>query len=407
MAQAPRTRPFWKPLLILLVIAAAVAGAWWFYGAHPKAPQGQEQAGGKDKAVPVKLAGAETADFPVTMTGLGTVQAINSVTVRTQASGQILRILFKEGQMVKQGDLLAEIDPRPLQAALAQAQAKLDQDQANLQDVQTNLARVQDLAKKQFASRQQLDTQTALVAQGAAQLESDRAAIADAQTQLDYASIRAPIPGRVGFRLADVGSVVGPSDAEGLVNIQQVQPIAVIFTAPEEALPAITRAIALSVPPVTALSSDGATKLAEGRLTRVNNEVDVASGSIRLKAVFPNDDDTLWPGQSVSTALVVDTQKGATVIPLAAVQHGPDGLFVYAVGGDGKAKMRRIEVGPENETQAVVLKGLEPGERVVTAGQYRLQDGTLVAEDRGNMGQGAPVEKAEADPAGAQPTARE
>jgi membrane fusion protein, multidrug efflux system len=398
MAQAQRSRSWLKGVLILLVLAAAAGGGWWWYGgALPGGEKKEEEAGKESKPVPVRIAAAETADFPVTLTGLGTVQAINSVTVRAQVSGQILHILFKEGQMVKQGDLLVEIDPRPLQAALDQAKARLAQDQANLQDAQANLARIQELAKKEFASRQQLDTQTALVSQGQAQIQSDQAAIADAQTRLDYASIRAPIPGRVGFRLADVGNVVSPSDAEGIVNIQQVQPIAVIFTAPEEALPAITKAVGQSVPPVTARSSDGTQELARGQLTRVNNEVDVASGSIRLKAVFENTDDRLWPGQSVSTELVVDTQKGATVVPVPAVQRGPDGLFVYAVGGDNKAKMQKVEVGPEDESRAVILDGLKPGDRIVTEGQYRVQDGVAVVEDGGEQQKPGGAKTAQAD----------
>lgn len=406
MAEARRTRSWGKILLLLLVAGALAGGGWWYYRGKSGDQKGKEQADQAKGPVPVKFAIVETTDFPVKLSGLGTAEAINSVTVRAQVSGQILHILFKEGQMVSQGDLLVEIDPRPLQAALAQTQAKLAQDQVALEDAQVNLGRIQTLAKKEFASRQQLDAQTTAVNQAKAQVQSDQAAISDAQTRLDYASIRAPIPGRIGFRVADVGNVVGPSDTDGIVNIQQVQPIAVIFTAPEEALPAITKAVAQSTPPVTALSSDGARKIAEGKLTRVNNQVDVASGSIRLKGVFPNEDNALWPGQSVSTELVVDTQKNAAVIPIAAVQRGPDGLFVYAVGADNKAKMQKIEVGPEDADRAVVLKGLKPGDRIVTEGQYRVQDGVAVAEDK-PKDKASEAVSAKADQADAQKTAQE
>lgn len=414
MAEARPRRRWTGTVAVLPLLALAGGGAWWFYFRAPEAKQaaaagesgGEEGDAKKDQAVPVTLAEARSGSFPVTLTGLGTVQAVNSVTVRAQISGQILHILFKEGQMVNQGDLLVEIDPRPLQAALAQAQAKLAQDQASVEDAKVNLGRIQDLAKKEFASRQQLDTQTAVVDQGNAQVQSDQAAIADAQTRLGYASIRAPLPGRVGFRLADVGTIVSPSDAEGIVNIQQVRPIAVIFNAAEESLGAITRAIGAGVPPVTALSSDGTVKLAQGRLTRINNEVDVASGTIRLKAVFPNEKDELWPGQSVSTELLVETLENATVVPALALQHGPDGLFVYVVGDDRKAEMRKVEIGPENAEEAVVLDGLKPGERVVTAGQYRLQNGILTAEDK-PPGGAAPEQKAEGDGAGQQQAAEE
>jgi multidrug efflux system membrane fusion protein len=300
--------------------------------------------------------------------------------------------------MVKEGDLLAQIDPRPYQAALDQALAKKTQDEANLKNAQLNLQRYDTLAKQDFASRQQLDTQQATVDQLIAQIKGDQAAVDNAQTQLDYTSIRSPLSGKTGFRLVDPGNIVHASGTTGIVTIVKLQPISVVFTAPEEDVPQINKALAAGAVPVTALSSDGLKTLSQGHLALVNNAVDQASGNIRMKATFENTDNVLWPGLSVATRLLVDTLKQVIVVPSDAVERGPNGLYAFVVGEDNKVEMRDIKVGQEGNGQSVVLQGLTAGQKVVTAGQYRLKQGVLVeATDAGsavtadNAAQNAPA----------------
>jgi membrane fusion protein, multidrug efflux system len=299
---------------------------------------------------------------------------------------------------VKEGDLLAQIDPRPYQAALDQAPAKKTQDEANLKNAQLNLQRYDTLAKQDFASRQQLDTQQATVDQLIAQIKGDQAAVDNAQTQLDYTSIRSPLSGKTGFRLVDPGNIVHASGTTGIVTIVKLQPISVVFTAPEEDVPQINKALAAGAVPVTALSSDGLKTLSQGHLALVNNAVDQASGNIRMKATFENTDNVLWPGLSVATRLLVDTLKQVIVVPSDAVERGPNGLYAFVVGEDNKVEMRDIKVGQEGNGQSVVLQGLTAGQKVVTAGQYRLKQGVLVeATDAGsavtadNAAQNAPA----------------
>ena len=281
--------------------------------------------------------------------------------------------------MVKEGDTLVEIDPRPYQAALDQALSKKAQDEANLKNARLNLDRSLSLAKKDYATQQQVDTQQAMVDQLTAQIQGDQAAIDNAQTQLSYTVIKSPLSGRAGFRLVDPGNIVHDSDQNGIVTIVQLQPISVVFTAPEENVPLINKALEEGTAvPVEALSSDGLRMLAEGRLARVNNEVDQASGTIRMKAIFENKDNVLWPGLSVSTRLLVDTLKDAIVIPDDAVQRGPNGLYAFVVGDDNKVGVQDIKVSQSGDGESVVEQGLTPGQRVVVAGQYRLQVGSVV-----------------------------
>ena len=380
-----KLRSFVTTLAVVLVLGAAGYGGWRAFGSEKA--EDSAKAEKPPQKVPVVTEAVAKADYPVHLNSLGTVEALNNVTVRAQISGQIQRVAFKEGQVVKQDDLLVEIDPRPLQAALEQAQAKLAQDRSSLSDAQVILERFNKLAQQQITTRQQLDTQAAAVSQLTSLVAGDQAAVDNAETQLGYATVRAPIAGRVGFRLVDVGNLVSPSDTGGIVSIQQVTPIAVIFTAPESDLGAIRSALEAGKPPVDALSSDGGTILAKGTLRLVDNTVDAASGTVRLKATFANDDSALWPGMSVTTSLLVRTETGAAVISEKAVQHGPDGLFAYVVGGDGKAEMRKITVGNSENGRALVSEGLKPGEEVVVEGQYRVQPGTLLdpkhAEDKG------------------------
>lgn len=363
--------------LSLTIVALAVAGgiwAWRLHGHAGKADGAQAQA---PRAIPVTIASAEKTDFPIYLNGLGTVQGLNTVTVRTRVDGQIDTIAFKEGQLVQQGDLLAQIDPRPYQASLDQAKAKKAQDQANLANAQLDLQRYTKLGE--FATRQQTDTQRSTVQQVTAQIEADDAAISNAQTQLSYTTLRAPITGITSFRLVDQGNIVNASTQTGIVTIAQIEPISVVFTAPEVHLNNINDALAKAPLKVIALTTDGKKTISEGLLTVVNNQVDTTSGTIRLKATFDNKDHALWPGQSVSTRLLVDTLKDATVVSDDAVQRGVDGLYVFAVNAENKAEQRKIKVGPSIDGRSVIEQGVAPDERVITAGQYKVQPGALVA----------------------------
>ncbi|HWE20631.1 MAG TPA: efflux RND transporter periplasmic adaptor subunit [Hyphomicrobiaceae bacterium] len=327
---------------------------------------------------PVRVASVETKDFPIVLTGLGTVQATNTVTVRSRVDGQIVKVAFDEGQMLKEGDLLVQIDPAPFKAALDQATAKLAQDQASLSNAKQDLERTIPLAKQGVATQQLLDQRTALVANLTALVQADKAAIDSAKVQLAYTTIRSPLTGRAGFRLVDPGNIVHAGDQAGILTITQIQPISVIFTAPEQQLPNISDALKDGPLKVTALSSDGQRRLAEGNLKLIDNQVDTASGTIRLKASFPNQDNALWPGLSVTTRLLVSTVKDVVVVPDAAVQRGPNGLFAYVVTGDGKAEMRDLKVARIADGQALVEDGLKPGERIVVSGHYRVQPGAAV-----------------------------
>jgi multidrug efflux system membrane fusion protein len=271
---------------------------------------------------------------------------------------------------------LAEIDPRPFQAVLDQAKAKKVQDEANLANANLDLQRFTKLGE--FATRQQTDTQRSTVAQLTAQIAADDAAIFNAQTQLDYTQVKSPISGVVGLRQVDVGNIVNASTMTGIVTVTQIEPITVIFTAPEEQLPYINEAQAVAPLKTIAITTDGKKPLAEGKLSVINNQVDTTSGTIRLKAVFDNKNHLLWPGQSVSTRLLVRTLKDATVVPDDGIQHGTDGLYAYAVTADNKAELRKVKVSQSIDGRSVVEDGLKPGERVITGGQFKVQPGSLV-----------------------------
>ena len=368
---------------ILPIAAVAVAGYFgWqrFHGPDPAAKAETAQkpaAASRSAAVPVSIAPVVKADFPVYLSGLGTVQGFNTVVVRTRVDGQVDKIAFKEGQLVNQGDLLAQIDPRPFGAALDQAKAKKAQDEANLANANLDLQRYTKLGE--FATRQQTDTQRSTVAQLTAQLAADDAAISNAQTQFDYTTVKAPISGVAGLRQVDVGNIINAATQTGIVMIAQVEPIAVIFTAPEDQLPYINEGQSAQPLKVIAITTDGKKPLAEGTLSVINNQVDTTSGTIRLKAVFDNRTHALWPGQSVSTRLLVKTLKDATVVPDDAVQHGTNGLYAYVVNQDNKAELRKLKVSQSIDGRSVVDEGLSPGQQVITAGQYKVQPGTLVS----------------------------
>jgi len=373
----------------ILVIAAALGGGYyaWKHWSGARTTQADTALKRAANAVPVTVAEVSKSDFPVYLSGLGTVQGFNTVVVRTRVDGQIDKIAFQEGQIVQQGDLLAEIDPRSFQATLDQAKAKKTQDEANLANANLDLQRYTKLGE--FATRQQTDTQRSTVAQLTAQIAADDAAIANAQTQLGYTAVKAPITGVAGLRQVDVGNIVNASSQTGIVTIAQIEPIAAIFTAPESQLPYINEAQARKPLKVMALATDGRKTLAEGQLSVVNNQVDTTSGTIRLKAVFDNKEHTLWPGQSIATRLLVSTLKDAIVVPDEAVQHGPNGLYAYAVNQDNKAELRTIKVAQSVDGRSVIESGLSPGERVVTAGQYRLQPGSLVSTAVASTDQGS------------------
>jgi membrane fusion protein, multidrug efflux system len=370
-----------KTIWWILLIAAVAGGGYYgwqkYYGPEAQAKaEAAQKAASRRPAIPVSISPVEKADFPVYLAGLGTVQAFNTVLVRTRVDGQIDKIAFKEGQTVNQGDLLAEIDPRPYQATLDQAKAKKVQDEANLANANLDLQRYTRLGE--FATKQQLDTQRSTVAQLTAQIAADDAAISNAQTQFDYTQIKSPISGVVGLRQVDIGNIVNASAQTGIVTVTQVEPIAVIFTAPEDQLPDINQAQAISPLKTIAITTDGKRPLAEGKLAVINNQVDTTSGTIRLKAVFDNKDHALWPGQSVSTRLLVKTLKDATVVPDDAIQHGTNGLYAYAVNKDNKAELRKIKVGQSIDGRTVIEDGLSPGERVITGGQFKVQPGSQV-----------------------------
>jgi len=363
-------------VLVLIVVAVGGYAVWHHH--HTAALQAAEAKKPPQK-VPVTVADVRRADFPVYLNGLGTVQPFDTVTVRSRVDGQVTDVGFKQGQMITEGQVLVQIDPRPYQAALDQAIAKKAQDEASLKDAQLNLARYGALATQEFASRQQFNTQQATVQQLMAQIQGDQAVIDNAQTQVSYTTIRSPLAGKAGFRLVDPGNIVHAADTTGIVTIVKLQPISVVFTAPEEEVPDINKALAAGTVPVSALSTDGTKTLSEGHLALVNNEVDQASGTIRMKATFANTDNVLWPGLSVSTRLLLDTLKQVIVVPDEAVERGPDGLYAFVVGNDDKVQQRALTVSQESDSGAVVAKGLSPGEKVVVAGQYGLSDGTLVA----------------------------
>jgi multidrug efflux system membrane fusion protein len=333
--------------------------------------------------ISVSVTPVKQVDFPIVLESLGQVQAFNTVLVRARVDGQIDKIAFKEGQMVKAGDLLAQIDPRPFQAVRDQAVAKKAQDEANLANAKLDLSRYATLAKQSFATQQQVDTQNSLVNQLTASIAADAAAIDAAKVNLDYTTIRAPLSGRVGFRLIDQGNLVNAGQQTGIVTIAQLRPIAVVFTEPQEHVDRINQELAKGPLAVTVENSDGE-KLATGELTVSDNQVDVATATIRLKAEFENADNRLWPGLAVTTKLTVGVEKNVLIVPEEAVQHGQNGLYVYVVDAQNHAEVRPVKVARQNVTMAVIAEGLKEGERVVTAGQLLLQPGAQVAIDAGS-----------------------
>jgi multidrug efflux system membrane fusion protein len=334
---------------------------------------------GRDAPVPVLAATAKTADVPVYFDGVGTTRALNTVTVRPQVDGRLLSINFHEGQEVERGFVLAEIDPIIYQAQLDQAVAKKAQDEAQLANARLDLERYTRLAQSNAATKQQADTQSALVAQIEAVVNADQAAIDNARAVLSYTKVIAPIGGRTGIRLVDVGNLMRAADSTGIVVITQVRPISVIFTLPQQQLGAVNKAFAEGALSVLALDADDRTVLDRGALQVVDNQVDQTTGTVRYKAEFPNAALQLWPGQFANVKLLVDTLRGAIVVPTGAVQRGPNGPFAYVVTERATVAVRPITVAQQDDTQAVIASGLSSDERVVTSGFTQLTDGSRVA----------------------------
>jgi membrane fusion protein, multidrug efflux system len=366
--------------------------------AAPPAPSGGQ-------AIAVDATAVKRADVPVYMEGLGTIQAFNTVTVTARVDGELQKLGFTEGQMVKKGDLLAQIDPRPFQAALGQAVATKAKDEAQLQSARADLERYLLLAPENLASKQILDAQRALVSGLEAQIKGDQASIDNARTQLQYTTITSPIQGRTGIRRVDVGNNIHATDTAGIVVVTQMQPISLIFTLPEDALETMGGALSAGQVTVAAMSRDGNTELDRGTVALVDNQIDQNTGTIRVKAVFPNTQSKLWPGQYINARVLVRTDKGALTIPSAAVQRGPNGVFTYVVKPDFTVEMRPLKVAEESGPVTVVREGVRDGERVVTSNQYRLQPGAHVKINATEVPGGQPSSAVASQPAAGPPAA--
>jgi multidrug efflux system membrane fusion protein len=372
----PRRSLIWA--LAAVVIISGGATAWYSLRDAPKTALGTS-ATTAAPAVAVAVGVSETKSVPVYLVGLGTVQAFNTVIVKVRVDGQLDKVDFTEGQDVKAGEVLAQVDPRPFQATLEGAKAAKARDEAQLENAKLDLQRFKTLGG--FATQQSVDTQTALVHQLEATIAGDQAAIDSAQVQLDYTTIKAPISGRTGIRLIDQGNIVHATDPNGLVVITQMQPISVIFTLPEHYLHAVSQEMAAGPLTVFAQARSDARRLGEGTVALVDNQIDQSTGSIRLKATFPNDNHALWPGQFVNIQVLLRTLQQVVTVPSTAVQRGPDGMYVYVVKPDSTVAMAPVSVGQMNDGTAVVRSGLDAGVKIVVAGQYRLAPGMRVTPD--------------------------
>jgi len=377
--------------LWLLIVGAIALGVWYFRGSRnasqaadssvPAAP-GKGRGAGAGMAgfnVPVVVATAQRGDLPVYFNGLGSVIAFNTVTVRSRVDGAIVKINFTEGQFVRQGDALVEIDPRPYQVQLEQAEGQLAKDQAQLRDVQIDFERYEELYKEGVIPKQQVDTQQAQVGQFQGAIKADQAAIDNAKLQIVYAHITAPISGRIGLRLVDIGNIVHATDTTGLLVITQLQPISIIFTLPQDELPLVNTKLR-SGPQlsVEAYDRDDTSKIATGKLLTIDNQIDPTTGTYKLKAIFNNENNALFPNQFVNIHLLVDVKHDLTIVPAAAIQRGPQGTYVYAVGSDNVAKIRTVTIAQTTGNNIGLSEGLNSGDVVVIDGQDKLQDGSKV-----------------------------
>jgi len=348
--------------------------------------------------VPVVAGTVNSGDVPIYLQGVGTVIAYNTVIVRSQIQGQITKINFSEGQTVHTGDLLAVIDPRPYQAQLDQANANRARDEAQLTNAQANLKRYTTLGNQGWATPQLVETQTAQVAQLNAAIKADEAAIEWAQTQLSYTQLTSPIDGVTGIRQIDIGNIIHPTDPNGLVVVTQVEPISAIFTLPETSLPQIQQQLASGALKVEAYSQDNAMKLDEGSLDFIDNEIVQTTGSVRLRANFPNKEHRLWPGELVNAWLLLDTRHDGLTVSASAVQQGPQGPYVYVINADSTVAVRPVKVAQVSGGQALIDSGLSPGEQVVVDGQYKLQPGIHVTILHGKAAEEAAAQDAQRTP---------
>jgi multidrug efflux system membrane fusion protein len=389
-----RTRRRWRAAVTGIVIILAIAAGYvWLYAPQvlpPSLAQYRQalnpagDAGGRgarlrgDGPVPVLAAAAKAADVPVWFDGVGSSKALNTVTVRAQVDGRLMSVNFREGQDVDQDFVLAEIDATIYQAQYDQAVAKKAMDEAQLANARLDLERYAKLTQTNSASRQQYDTQRALVAQLEAQVQADQGAIDNNKATLSYTKIVAPLAGRTGLRLVDAGNIVHAADTTGIVVITQVRPITVIFTLPQQRLAEVNRAFARGALSVEALGDDNRTAIDHGTLTVIDNQVDQTTGTVKLKAEFPNAELQIWPGQFVNVKLLIDTLPQVIVVPTAAVQRGPNGTFTYIVEGGDTAAVRPVTVAQQDDVQAVIASGVEAGERVITTGFAQLTDGAKI-----------------------------
>ena len=389
--QEPKSRRRFTWIVVVVAAVVTIAIGVVVYHRSRLAVLSPAGAGRGDAPVPVIAGIVTTKDVPIYLDGLGTVQAFNTVTVHARVDGQLVKVAFIEGQDVKIGDVLAQIDPAPYQAVLDQTVAKQAQDEAQLDNARVDLQRYADLLKTDSITQQIYDTQKSLIAQFEATVKADRAAADSARVNLNYATIRSPIDGRVGIRQVDQGNIVRANDAGGLVTLTQLRPISVVFTLPEQALPKLQDHATNFT--VLAVSRDNTNVLAEGKLAVVDNQVDTTTGTIKLKAVFANETLSLWPGQFVNTRLLLTTCQNSIVVPASVVQRGPDGAFAFVIQDDQTVTMRPLKVAQIEHGIALLDDGLKPGERVVVDGQYKLQPGSHVkpaGPATGNSGAGSP-----------------
>jgi len=383
------TRPWRRRVAGIVIMLPIAAGYLWFYAPQylpaylaqyrPAQIQASEAAGGATRPVPVLAVAAKLADVPVYFDGVGSSRALNTVTVRAQVDGKLMSVNFKEGQDVDQDFVLAEIDATIYQAQYDQAVAKKAMDAAQLANARLDLERYARLMQTNSATRQQYDTQRALVAQLEAQVQADQGAIENTKAILSYTRIVAPLAGRTGIRQVDAGNIVHAADTTGIVVITQIRPIAVIFTLPQQRLAQVNKAFAQEALSVQALGDDNRTVVDRGTLTVIDNQVDQTTGTVKLKAEFPNKDLQIWPGQFVNVKLLVDTLRQVIVIPSAAVQRGPNGTFAYIANDDNTVTVHPVTVAQQDDMEAVIAEGIDDGERVVTTGFAQLTDGAKIA----------------------------
>jgi multidrug efflux system membrane fusion protein len=404
-AAPPAKSRWWLWIVILVVVAIGI----WYYRGHSTseagataapgaAGKGKGGAGGAGMTVPVVVATAQKGDLPVYLIGLGSATAFNTVTVRSRVDGQIVKVNFTEGQFVHAGDALIEIDPRPYQVMLEQAEGQLAKDQAQLHDVQVDFERYTLLFNEGVVPKQQVDTQQAQVGQFQGAIKADQATIDNAKLQLVYARITAPISGRVGLRLVDQGNIVHASDTTGLLVITQLQPISVIFTLPQDQLQQVlVKLRGGGQLPVEAYDRDDITKIADGKLATIDNQIDPTTGTYKLKSIFSNENNVLFPNQFVNVHMLVDTKRNLVVVPAAAIQRGPQGTYVYVVSGGDIVNIRTVAIAQTTGNNIGTSSGINPGDVIVIDGQDKLQDGSKVVtttSPTGGAGRGASVQPA-------------